>query len=108
MGSLSEYQGMFGALFRLRKEAKLVRYWGEGHGFSSPANIRDLWYRSFAWFDEWSDVARDSDGNLLWDGDRVKSRNGAPVLKPEDFARFDSIAVRSQEKAVSQLQVLRK
>lgn len=40
---LSQYDEMFGALYRAGKEATYVRYWGEGHGPSSPANIRDLW-----------------------------------------------------------------
>ena len=32
------------------KRAAFVRYWGEGHVPQSPANIRDLWQRIFAWF----------------------------------------------------------
>jgi dipeptidyl aminopeptidase/acylaminoacyl peptidase len=40
---MSQYDEMFGALYRAGKEATYVRYWGEGHGPSSPANIRDLW-----------------------------------------------------------------
>lgn len=40
MGQLDE---AFAALHRLSKEAVFVRYWGEGHGPRSPANIRDLW-----------------------------------------------------------------
>ncbi|PQA88318.1 alpha/beta hydrolase family protein [Hyphococcus luteus] len=42
---MSQYDEMFGALYRAGKEARYVRYWGEGHGPSSPANIRDLWRR---------------------------------------------------------------
>lgn len=40
---LGQYDEMFGALYRAGKEARYVRYWGEGHAPSSPANIRDLW-----------------------------------------------------------------
>jgi dipeptidyl aminopeptidase/acylaminoacyl peptidase len=47
---LSQYDEMFAALFRLRKEAKLVRYWGEGHSPSSPANIKDMWLKIFDWY----------------------------------------------------------
>ncbi|MCD9026702.1 prolyl oligopeptidase family serine peptidase [Luteimonas sp. BDR2-5] len=47
MDSFSMYQfdEMFGALSRAGKDVRYVRYWGEGHGPSSPANIRDLWRR---------------------------------------------------------------
>lgn len=42
---IAQYDEMFGALDRAGKEVRYVRYWGEGHGLSSPANIRDLWRR---------------------------------------------------------------
>ncbi len=42
---MAQYDEMFGALYRAGKEATYVRYWGEGHGPSSPVNIRDLWIR---------------------------------------------------------------
>ncbi|MGB3625399.1 MAG: hypothetical protein WA989_06220, partial [Henriciella sp.] len=42
---MAQYDEMFGALYRAGKEAIYVRYWGEGHGLSSPPNIRDLWQR---------------------------------------------------------------
>ena len=43
--SMSQFDEMFGALKRSGKEARYVRYWGEGHGPSSPANIQDMWER---------------------------------------------------------------
>lgn len=43
--AISQFDEMFGALKRSEKDARYVRYWGEGHGLSSPANIRDLWRR---------------------------------------------------------------
>ncbi|MCD9026628.1 prolyl oligopeptidase family serine peptidase [Luteimonas sp. BDR2-5] len=43
--SMSQFDEMYGALLRAGKDARYVRYWGEGHGPSSPANIRDLWER---------------------------------------------------------------
>lgn len=43
--SMSQFDEMYGALLRSGKDARYVRYWGEGHGPSSPANIRDLWRR---------------------------------------------------------------
>jgi len=53
---LSQYDEMFTALYRLRKEAVFVRYWGEGHGPISPANVRDMWTRITAWYARWLDV----------------------------------------------------
>lgn len=43
--SISQFDEMFGALRRAGKDARYVRYWGEGHSPSSPANIRDMWNR---------------------------------------------------------------
>ncbi len=28
-----------------------MRYWGEGHVFHSPANIRNMWDETYGWFD---------------------------------------------------------
>jgi acetyl esterase/lipase len=42
----------FSGLHRLGKRAQFVRYWGDSHTLESPANIRDMWQRIFAWFDE--------------------------------------------------------
>lgn len=33
-------------------ESRRVRYWGEGHVFQSPANIRSMWEEIYGWFDE--------------------------------------------------------
>lgn len=49
---MAQYDEMFGALYRAGKEARYVRYWGEGHGPSSPANIKDLWRRIDAFLEE--------------------------------------------------------
>lgn len=43
--AMYQFDEMFGALKRAGKDARYVRYWGEGHGPSSPANIRDMWSR---------------------------------------------------------------
>jgi dipeptidyl aminopeptidase/acylaminoacyl peptidase len=41
------------ALQRLNKDALFVSYWGEGHRVAaSPANLRDMGQRVFAWYDE--------------------------------------------------------
>ena len=49
---LGQGEEFFSALYRQNKRAAYVRYWGENHGFRSPANILDLWQRMFAWLDE--------------------------------------------------------
>lgn len=43
MGSL------FGALYRLDREAALLTYFGEGHTYASPGNLRDLHGRILDW-----------------------------------------------------------
>ncbi len=49
---LQQGEQFFGALYRQGRRARFVRYWGEGHVFQSPANIRDMWEQIYAWFDE--------------------------------------------------------
>jgi hypothetical protein len=88
---LSQAEEFFASLYRQGKAAQLVRYWGENHVIQSPANYRDMWTRMLSWFDDYGDIARDNRGNLLFDGDYVKSRNGAPPLTPTDFLHFDEI-----------------
>jgi len=50
--SMSQFDEMYGALLRAGKDARYVRYWGEGHGPQSPANIHDLWTRFDAFLAE--------------------------------------------------------
>jgi dipeptidyl aminopeptidase/acylaminoacyl peptidase len=52
--ALQQGEEFFMSLYRQGKRAQFVRYWGEGHVLSSPANIKDMWRRVFAWFDEFS------------------------------------------------------
>ena len=66
-----------------------VRYWGEGHIIENPANIRDLWLRRLAWFDEFGDISRDGAGNMIFEGNLVKSRGGAAPLRPADYATVE-------------------
>jgi len=105
---ITQGEEFFTALQRQNKRVRFVSYAGEGHVIVQPANVRHLWSHIFAWFDEFCDISRDDVGNLIWDGDHAKSRDGHSALKPEDFARFDAMAVRSEEKADSRLQVLSK
>jgi dipeptidyl aminopeptidase/acylaminoacyl peptidase len=55
--SIRQGEEFFSALYRQAKRAEFVRYWGEGHVLESPANIRDMWDRIFAWFDTFSKPA---------------------------------------------------
>lgn len=87
--TLDHFNRLFTALFRLRKDAQLVRYWGEAHGLTSPANLRDSWARQLAWADRWCDIARDANGAMIFEGSRVMSRNGSPPLTPADFRRWE-------------------
>jgi dipeptidyl aminopeptidase/acylaminoacyl peptidase len=48
---IGQSEQVFTALVRQGKAARFVRYWGEGHGPQSPANIRDMWHQLFTWFD---------------------------------------------------------
>lgn len=43
--AMTQFDMMYAALQRSGKDARYVRYWGEGHGPSSPDNIRDMWAR---------------------------------------------------------------
>jgi dipeptidyl aminopeptidase/acylaminoacyl peptidase len=50
--ALQQGEQFFTALHRQNKRAAFVRYWGEGHVLEAPANVRDMWQRVYAWFDE--------------------------------------------------------
>ncbi len=91
---LDQAERFFVALARFNKPAKLVRYHGEGHTIESPFNVHDMYQHIFAWFDDFCDIARDNEGDVLWEGTTAKSRVGAPPLKPEDFGRFDLLRLK--------------
>jgi dipeptidyl aminopeptidase/acylaminoacyl peptidase len=48
---MREMEAMYAALDRHGAKAKLIRFWGEGHGASSPANLRMGWREISDWFD---------------------------------------------------------
>ena len=62
--AMEQFDEMYSALLRAGKDARYVRYWGEGHGPSSPANIRDMWTR-FDAFMEQVGVMPAADGSAL-------------------------------------------
>lgn len=51
MVPIQSAEQFFSGLYRLNKTAQFVRYWGEGHNITRPANVADLWQRSYAWLD---------------------------------------------------------
>lgn len=51
---VAQAERMFLALLRSGKDARFVRYAGEGHSFASPGNIRDYWRRILDFFAEGS------------------------------------------------------
>jgi dipeptidyl aminopeptidase/acylaminoacyl peptidase len=86
---LEQAEEFFASLYRQGKPAQLIRYWGESHVIHSPANVRDMWSRIFAWLDRYGDIARDSAGDMLFDGDHARSRAGAPPLEAADFLKLE-------------------
>ena len=50
--AIQQGEEFFMSLYRQKKRASFVRYWGEGHVLEGPANIRDMWKRIYGWFDE--------------------------------------------------------
>jgi dipeptidyl aminopeptidase/acylaminoacyl peptidase len=49
---IQQGEEFFRAMQRLGKRSRFLRYWGEGHVFSSPANQRDMMQQVLRWFDE--------------------------------------------------------
>jgi dipeptidyl aminopeptidase/acylaminoacyl peptidase len=54
---MAQAEEMFSALRNEGKTVQLIRYWGEGHVLSSPANVRDAWQRISRWLDLHSNTA---------------------------------------------------
>lgn len=51
-GSMAQAEALFFSLYRQGKTARLLRYWGESHSLAqSPANVRDVFQNTLAWFD---------------------------------------------------------
>jgi dienelactone hydrolase len=71
--NIGEAEQMFNAMQRQGKDAVLLRYWGEGHNFNSPANMRDMWARIYDWLDKYLDIARDAQGHVILENHQVKS-----------------------------------
>ena len=57
--TLQQGEQFFTGLYRQNKRASFVRYLGEGHVLQGTADIRDMWQRVFAWFDEFFKVSNE-------------------------------------------------
>jgi dipeptidyl aminopeptidase/acylaminoacyl peptidase len=62
--AIEQGEEFFKSLYRQGKRARFIRYWGEDHVFTSPANIRDMWQQIFAWFDEFGGPRKVAPGAL--------------------------------------------
>ena len=49
---LGQAEEMFSALYRQGKDAALVTYFGEAHGFDSPGNAADVYRRVVSWLED--------------------------------------------------------
>lgn len=49
---MAQAEELFSALYRQDKDAILLTYWGEGHLFASPGNLRDYYRRAFDFLDQ--------------------------------------------------------
>jgi dipeptidyl aminopeptidase/acylaminoacyl peptidase len=49
---MAQGEEMFTALRKLDRRVRFVRYWGEGHVLSSPANIAHMWEQIVMWLAE--------------------------------------------------------
>ena len=61
--AVSQFEAMFAALYRLKKVARFLTYWGEGHTLVSPANLRHEWESVIDWYDQHLVVSRDGDAS---------------------------------------------
>lgn len=61
----------FSSLVRQGKRARFLRYWGEGHVVTSPANVTDLYREIIAWFDQFAGITRGPDGLPIYQDNRV-------------------------------------
>lgn len=50
---MQQSEEFFRALVRQGKPVRFVRYWGEGHTLTNPANIRDYWQQVFRWLNRY-------------------------------------------------------
>jgi len=59
----------YAALYRLGKDVRLVRSYGEGHVPASPGTIRELWRETLAWLDRTMAVRSQGAPGAVFDSD---------------------------------------
>ncbi len=68
---------LFSMLRRNGVPARMLRYVDEGHGFSTPATAGHAFEQVTGWFAKYMDMATDSNGKILFDGDHVQGLPGS-------------------------------
>jgi dipeptidyl aminopeptidase/acylaminoacyl peptidase len=72
-GDLVPSEAIFAALQRLEKPVEFRLYQGEGHVITRRPNVMDFWQRRLDFLASHLNVAVDSAGAVVFDGDRVRS-----------------------------------
>ena len=73
---MEDPENFFRSLYRQGKRVRFARYVGEGHVLASPANIRDMWRRMIGWMDEYGDIKRNAQGEMVFENGRVVTASG--------------------------------
>ena len=73
---MEDPENVFRSLYRQGKRVQFVRYLGEGHVLASPANIRDMWRRMIGWMDEYGDIKRNAQGEIVFENGRAATASG--------------------------------
>ena len=77
-GRLIASDAIFAGLERLSKPVEYRLYEKEGHVITQRPNVLDFWTRRLDFLAENLDLAVDPGGGIIFEGDRAKSRKGAP------------------------------
>lgn len=75
---MGQFDAMYAALHRLGKSVHYVRYLGEGHGPSSPANIRHMWGRKLDFLKQYGLYERAPRAGEPERSDQVRSQLSIP------------------------------
>jgi dipeptidyl aminopeptidase/acylaminoacyl peptidase len=73
-GNLTPSDATFAALKRLGKDVEYRIYKDEGHVLASKPNILDFWQRRLDFLAEHLNLALDSEGAIIFDGEKAKAR----------------------------------
>ena len=65
---------LFSILRQHHVPARMLRYVDDGHGFQTPASSRHAFEQIHSWFSNHMDMATGADGRILFEGNRVRSR----------------------------------